>query len=205
MIAFFLLMSLICILVYKHKNAETFEVIDSTDTNSIHLVIQLNGNDVTFSWDTEEFYDYFTLHIQPPKVDLNLLTEDNKKKYLHPNKFVKLMNSDKKQIFFKKTIVNTEIDPENTYIVNGFKLNDETGSLSKTTSNTVSNSKIPKIPEENINISFPLCEIDGSYRIVEGDPKNYVQELGPNLDIPSYLDDLTNKLYKDKNKYTVKL
>ena len=137
-------------------------------------------------WDTQDFYDYFTLHIQPPKIDLNSLSEDNKKKYLQSNKFVKLMNSDKKQIFFKKTIVNTKIDPENTYIVNGYKLNNNNGSISKTVSNLVNTSKIPKIPEKIINISFPLCEIDGSYS-VQGDPKNYVQELGPNKDVPNYL------------------
>jgi hypothetical protein len=204
MIVFFLLVILLYILYrYKQKNTELFELTE-TPNNSINLVVQLSGNDVVFYWDTKDFYNYFTLHIQPPKLDQNLLSEANKKKYLQSNKFVKLINSDKNQIFFNKIIVNTTIDPDSTYVVKGYRLN-ENGSISKSTSNSVNNSKIPIIPKEVINISFPVCEIDGSYKIVQGDPSNYVQELGPNLDIPSYLNDLLEKLNKNKNQYDVEL
>ena len=203
MILFFLSITILYILFYHNqKKTEFFEVQESPETESIHLVIQLNKNDVTFSWSVKDFYDYFILNIHPPKVDLNSITDS--KKYLQSSKFVKLINTNKKQLFFKKTIVNVDIHPENSYSIDGFKI-DEKGAIIKTISNLVNNSKIPKIPEEKINISYPICEIDGSYRIVNGDPKYAKQEYGPNLDIPSYLDDLTKKLDNDKNQYKVQL
>ena len=102
MILFFLFITILYILFYHNqKKTEFFEVQESPETESIHLVIQLNKNNVTFSWNVEDFYDYFILNIHPPKVDLNSITDS--KKYLQSSKFVKLINTNKKQLFFKKS------------------------------------------------------------------------------------------------------
>lgn len=204
---FIILVSLIYLILnpLKKKRNPKIESFQNSENNKINLVIQLNNNNVTFYCDIpeENNYDYFLLYIIPNNEDIIKNTKLDKDKYIPSKKFIKVINSKNGNNFFSKTILNVKDYTENKYQVVGYIKNKNDGSFINYPSNIVEIKNIPKKEKEIGFESITKCEIDGSYNIEYGDPTDTVQEIGPNLDSPDYLDSLVENVNTVNNNYTI--